>query len=82
MFCFTGSAFRDRVLMCLAKSVPVGKTITYGELASLAGSPGKAISYWTISYWKPIQHKLTLAYCTLQALREQWEQPWLRIHSS
>ncbi|KAJ1529779.1 hypothetical protein ONE63_006525 [Megalurothrips usitatus] len=32
--------FRDRVLMSLVKSVPAGKTITYGELASLSGSSG------------------------------------------
>lgn len=37
-------SFRDRVLMSLAKSVPAGTTITYGELASLAGSPGKDVT--------------------------------------
>lgn len=39
--CFSDKLFRDRVLMSLAKTVPAGKTITYSELASLAGSPGK-----------------------------------------
>lgn len=35
-----GVSFKERVLVTLAKKVPFGKTITYGELASLAGSPG------------------------------------------
>lgn len=37
---YVGASFRERVLISLLKNVSFGKTITYGELASLTGSPG------------------------------------------
>jgi methylated-DNA-[protein]-cysteine S-methyltransferase len=36
------SAFRRMVLETLAREVPWGETVTYGELAALVGSPGAA----------------------------------------
>lgn len=35
------STFRDRVYN-IAKQIPQGKVVTYGQLAALAGSPGAA----------------------------------------
>lgn len=47
--------FRDRVLVTLAKSVPVGKTVTYGELASMAGSPGAQQAVGSVMAANPFQ---------------------------
>ncbi|KAK3931438.1 Methylated-DNA--protein-cysteine methyltransferase [Frankliniella fusca] len=50
-----GALFRDRVLLTLAKSTPAGKTITYGELASMAGSPGAQQAVGTTMATNPFQ---------------------------
>ncbi|MDB4940387.1 MAG: methylated-DNA--protein-cysteine methyltransferase [Candidatus Doudnabacteria bacterium] len=46
--------FKDRVMAIVAK-IPEGKTLTYGEVAELAGSPGAFRAVGTImsNNWDP-----------------------------
>lgn len=46
--------FRRTVLETLAREVPYGETVTYGELAALAGRPGAARAVGTTMAHNPV----------------------------
>jgi methylated-DNA-[protein]-cysteine S-methyltransferase len=48
------SEFRKRVSEALARSVPAGRTVTYGELAALVGSPGAARAVGRVMATNPL----------------------------
>ncbi len=48
------SAFRRTVLETLRREVPWGETVTYGELAALAGAPGAARAVGTTMARNPV----------------------------
>lgn len=49
------SAFQRHVLETLRAEVPAGETVTYGELAELAGRPGAARAVGTAMRKNPVQ---------------------------
>ncbi|MFM7225460.1 MAG: methylated-DNA--[protein]-cysteine S-methyltransferase [Actinomycetota bacterium] len=58
--------FRREVLTALAREVPWGETVTYGELAALAGRPGAARAVGTTLAANPVPfiipcHRVTAA---------------------
>jgi len=46
--------FRERVLRTLARDVPWGETVTYGELADMAGAPRAARAVGTAMARNPV----------------------------
>ena len=48
------SPFRRRVLETLRRDVPWGETVTYGELAEMAGTPGAARAVGTAMARNPV----------------------------
>ncbi|HZR15557.1 MAG TPA: methylated-DNA--[protein]-cysteine S-methyltransferase [Acidimicrobiia bacterium] len=49
-----GSPFRRHVLETLRRDVPWGETVTYGELAEMAGTPGAARAVGTTMARNPV----------------------------
>ena len=48
----TGSVFRDTIYEYVAM-IPVGRVMTYGQLAALAGSPRAARMVGGVAHWGP-----------------------------